>query len=419
MIPRTKAMAGALLAAVLASATAGPVLGAELDVLYAWPGHSRFHDPVAEAYMAENTGTTIAYRAAASSYDEAIQMLIRQKLAGDLPDIHYAGYHLLRELKERGLIQPIEDLISQEDMDRLGYEKNVLDLAKVDGVQYGMPLTMSTMVVYYNADLVERVGGDPSKLPDDWDGLIELGAKIDALGKDTFGFYYEVGAEDWTTQTLFMNHAAPLLTDDGKDVAFNGPKGKAAIALFQRFHDEAGQPAISRDEARQLFWSGNLGFYFSSPAGISAHSERVGDRFPVKVAPVPLASPNATFPTGGMAAVIITEDPERRTAAWNFIKFATGPKGQTIIVPRSGYMPTNRLATENGFLADFYKEDPRFYVSVTQIPRARPWKAWPGANNVEIGRTIKDHMEAIANGAEPMATLAKMADDVRALLPPK
>ena len=51
----------------------------------------------------------------------------------------------------------------------------------VGGKQYGVGLAMSTPVIYYNADLVKRAGGDPDKFPTTWDGIIDLAKRIEAL----------------------------------------------------------------------------------------------------------------------------------------------------------------------------------------------------------------------------------------------
>lgn len=408
-------LSGLSLALALGAVTEVAAEPVELEVLYAWASHARFHDPLAEDFMAGNPGITISYRAAAPNYDDAVQMLIRQKLADQIPDIHYVGYNLLREVAARGLATPLDDLVGKEDMAALGYLDNVLELGQIDGIQYGIPLSMSTMVVYFNADLVVQAGGDPDNMPDNWDDFIALSGRIAALGDDIWGMYYQVGAEDWTTQNLIMNLGGTVMNDALTEVTLDGPAGQAAVSLFRRFHDEGGQPAITKREAGQMFVAGKLGFYPASPSGIRSFGDQIGDRFVFRTAPLPLAGPESTFATGGMAAIILTNDPERRAAAWDFVKYGTGPAGQNTVVRNTGYMPTNTLALGDEYLGNFYEENPNYYTSVTQIPRSRPTFSWP-ANGLEIGATIKNNMESIAAGADPQDTLEKMADEVRALL---
>ncbi len=389
-----------------------------LEVLYAWPNHDRFHAPLAEAFMAERPDMEVSFRAAAPDYDQAVQTVIRQSFAGQMPDIHFVGYHLIRQLVERDLVLSLEPFMADVDMAGLGYEDTVLALGQVDGAQYAIPLTMSTPVMYYNADLVVQAGGDPDAMPTDWDSLIDLAGRIDALGDDVDGMYYSMGVEDWMTQALIFNHGGAMMTPDGGDVAFDGPEGQAAVALFRRFHTEGGQPAIEDRAGRDQFLVGGIGMYFASTAGIHRFEGAVGDAFELRVAPLPLAVDDATMPTGGMAGVILSDDAEIQTAAWDYMLFGSGPVGQSIVVQNTGYMPTNAQALGEEFLGTFYTENPNWYVSVTQIPRARAWFAWPGENSVEIGRAINDNMIAIAQEQKtPEDALADMARQVRTLLP--
>ncbi|WP_208245840.1 ABC transporter substrate-binding protein (plasmid) [Rhizobium sp. T1470] len=409
-----------ILAASITAALAAMPAQAEtkLDVFYAWPEHEVIHKPIADRFMADHPDVKISFRAAAPSYDEAVQSLIRQSMAGELPDVHYVGFNVLRPLVTRGLVKPIDDLVSADHLANKGYTDQVLSLAKIDGHVYGLPFAMSTPVVYLNADLVKKAGGDPAKIPTDWEGFIALAAKIGALGDSTSGMYYQLGSDDWSTQNLVRNFGGQMMDDKESDIAFDGPAGQAAVKLFKRFHTDGAQPAIDSNAARQLFTSGKLGFFFASAGSVSGFEKEIGDRFALKTAQQPLGADNATMPTGGMVAVILTDDKAKRTAAWDYLKFATGPEGQTLVVPNTGYMPTNTLALDEDHLGAFYEKHPNWYTSVLQTPRARPWFSWPGDNGVEIGQVLRDEMTAIALGSkEPDEALADMAIEVRALLP--
>ena len=92
-------------------------------------------------------------------------------------------------------------------------------------------------------------------MPTTWDDTIALAAKIDALGDDVMGMYYTPGDDDWMTQNLLATAGLAPITEDGT-IAFDTEEGRAAIALFERFHDEGGQTAISNNDARQQMYAG-------------------------------------------------------------------------------------------------------------------------------------------------------------------
>ncbi|MGK9236545.1 extracellular solute-binding protein [Inquilinus limosus] len=408
----------AVLAALAAPDAAAPV---ELTVLYAWPSHQRFHEPIAAAFMERHPEIKIRFQAPASSYDEAFQSLLRQGMTGSLPDVTFAGYQMLRGLADRGLAQDLGPLIAAAPdwAASKGFADSVLALGRIAGRQVALPFVASTPIVYYNAELAARAGAADAPFPAGWDGLIGLAHKIDGLGPDIDGMYFGLGVDDWTTQALILNQGGALLTPDEADIAFDGPEGLKALRLFRRFLEEGGQPAIGDESARQQFVAGKLGILIASTSGVRGLETDIGGRFPLKTARLPLADPErGRLPTGGMAGVILTGDPEKREAAWAYLRFASGPEAQTLMVQKSGYTPVTSLALGPGYLGDFYREHPNWSTSIEQIPVARPWTAWPGPNGVEIAQALLDAMSALAQDRlTPEEALAEMAAAARRLMP--
>lgn len=407
-------LTGALTA--LAIATAGAASAQTgLTVYHAWAHHAEWQRKIAEDFMATHPDVAITFQAPAPDYDEGLISVIRQNLAGDPPDVFMVGSHLLGDLVARGMVEPLDDLIGDMDMGAAGYTPEVLAFTQIDGVQYGLPWTSSTPVMFYNAELVERAGGDPDAMPTTWEDTIALAAKIDALGADIMGMYYTPGDDDWMTQNLLASAGLSPITDAG-EIAFDTDQGRAAIALFQRFHDEGGQTAISNNDARQQMYAGKLGLYFNSTAAVRSFEREIGDRFAWGTAQMPKMAEDGGVASGGMAAVILADDPETRQAAFDYVVYGTGAEAQAMIVENTGYMPVNTGALD--VLGDFYSEHPQFETSAEQMDRAYPWFGWPGQNGARISQIVLDHMAAIANRQETSdEAAAGMSADIAAQLP--
>src|SRR5258708_33856597 len=131
------ALAGTALSMPLMS-TAARAEAVTLDVLYAFPAFAKFHEPIAQEFMKRQSDIKISFRAAAPSYDEGHQTMMRQSMTNQLPDVYYAGYHLLaelvRNLVKRKQITEVAPLLAAEDpaWRSANYADSVLALGKVD-----------------------------------------------------------------------------------------------------------------------------------------------------------------------------------------------------------------------------------------------------------------------------------------------
>ncbi|MEO0680931.1 MAG: ABC transporter substrate-binding protein [Pseudomonadota bacterium] len=421
-------LATTTLAALLIGAAASAQEKIELEVFHAWAGHQRFHKPIAEAFMEANPDVQIEFRAPGADYGAAHLSVLRGSLADDMPDVYYSGYHLLppaaRILSQRGVIVPLDDFIAAEGEGWIeeNYAPNVISLGAVDGVQYAMPFNASTPIVHYNADLIRAVGGDPENLPTNWDDMIALAGKIAALNDETFGMSYDVHDfwDDWLFQGLIKQQGGTMMNADETAVAWNNEIGLNAMKLAKRFVDEGGMPLITKEESVTLFCAGLKGIHFTSTASVRRFGECSEGNFEYVTGVYPVSNTETGgVPTGGNAAMILTDDPAKQEAAWRFAKFVSGPKGQEIAVLGSGYMPTNKLAVGDEYLGDHYEKFPNWTTSLDQIDRAQTWYGYPGTNSVKIGRVQMEIFAELMNGEiSPEEALEAMVEETESLLPP-
>jgi multiple sugar transport system substrate-binding protein len=283
-----------------------------------------------------------------------------------------------------------------------------------------MAFAVSTPIIYYNTDLVEQAGGDPGDLPTDWDGVLKLAQDINALGADKVGIYHSWAITgNWMWQALVFSHGGSMTTADESAVAFTDENGQRAMATFARILDEGKMPDLSHEAARQTFFAGNMGIWTESTSLLRVADENVGGKFNWKTGPFPLAGPNPRLPTGGNAALMFAKDPAQQAAAWEFMKFITGPVGATIMVKGTGYAPPNSTpADDPALLKPFYDEHPNHLTALRQAPYMTPWYAFTGANNLKIIDVIKDHLQSVANrSVAPADGLQAMAEEVKGLMP--
>ncbi|PSC06572.1 ABC transporter substrate-binding protein [Alsobacter soli] len=417
-----KALAAAALALVTASAARAQDV--TLDVFYAFPAFAKFHEPIAAEFMKTHPNIKINFRAPAASYDEGHQAMLRQSVTNQLPDVYYSGFHLLTELadtlEKRKQLVDLGPLLKAEPQDwvKANYSDALLSLGQVNGKQVGLAFNASTPLMYYNADLVKKAGGDPDKMPDTWADVLALAKKI--RNGDTAGMAYNIHdwPDDWLWRGVVLQSGSPLLSPDGKKVAFGGETGEKLLAMLRSFVTEGGMPLIDWDQSRQQFIAGKIGIFFDTPARLRQVTDLVGDRFTLRTALFPIDDKaKGKLPTGGNAALITAKDPTKQKAAWEFIKFVTGPEAQKIVVETAGYMPTNLRAGDDAFLGPFYKQNANFRTINGQVSRAAPWEGYPGGNSVRIWRQQREVIAGVMRGEiQPKAGIERIVSETEALM---
>ncbi|MEL6204865.1 MAG: extracellular solute-binding protein [Pseudomonadota bacterium] len=403
-----------ILSATVALAGSAAFAETEIRVHYAIPTiWAETQEKLAAAFMEANPEITVTIDGPAEGYAEGVQRLLREAVAGTAPDVAYVGLNRWRILEDRGLTQPL-DAFLPEDPEAAGYTPALLSLGQYEDTQHALGTSASTMVLYVNPDLVAQAGGSMDDFPTTFDGVIELAAKIDALGDTIEGIW--IHRHDWRFQSLLGAHGGRPMTVDESNITFDSEAGMAAAALYNRFATEAGMSSMSQDDARQAYPAGTLGMFFESSSLLKRFEEGAADNFDVTVIGTPVvATDNVYFPTGGSGIVMMTDDAETQEAVWEYISFVTGPEGQKIIVENTGYAPANKIVLDDeAYLGAYYDANPNAKVAHAQVAdHAGPWYAYPGAEGVAVTDLIAAALVELTEGAEVEGTVNELAETLR------
>jgi multiple sugar transport system substrate-binding protein len=414
------ALAAATLAAPRILRAQAPV---EITVHYAQPYiYKASYDAILAEFAKAEPGITVNF-VTTPNYEEGAQLVLRQATTNQLPDLSYQGFNRLRVFAERGIAQDLAPLLKRDgDAAAMGYAPNLLALGHFGGFQSGLAYAASNPVTYYNADLVKRAGGDPDNFPTSWDGVLDLSSRIGKLPGDNSGMWFTWNGDDWMFSALLFGHGGRMLAQDERDVAFAGSEGLGALTLIDRMVKQGGMPNLSAAAARQAFAAGKLGMIFQTTALVRGTLQNVGETFTLRTTGMPVIdAQKGRLPTGGAAGMLTAKDPAKREAAWKFLRFSTGPLGQSLMTQNTGYLPCNQIAIDDPqYLGAFYRENPLFLAAVKQIPVSVPWYAFPGTNSVRVTQAVVDNTgRVVEQRATPAEALADMASEVRRLLPRK
>ena len=192
---RRTLLAGGIAAASLAAPALRAQSTTEVKVLYSIPDlFKTLHEQIAVEFMKANPQYKITFLAPQPAYEEIAQATLRAAVTNTLPDVAYQGLNRQRIFFDRGLAQPLDALIAADpDFKTFGHSPGLLDVGRFGGKQLGIGFSVSTPIIYYNADLVTKAGGDPAALPADWDGIFALAAQDQGAGRRDAGLPLRLG----------------------------------------------------------------------------------------------------------------------------------------------------------------------------------------------------------------------------------
>lgn len=407
-------------------AAAAPV---EVVVQYSQPQiFDKVFEKLKSDFEAKNPDIKIKLRGPQADYSINIQAILREATVGGLPDVNYVGLSYVGMVGEHGIAVDLAPLQKAEGktFEQEGWTPSMQSIGQADGKQLGLPFAVSMSLVYYNADLVRKVGADPNNMPRDWDGLLKIAGKIKAHGPEYAGMYIPYSSSwygAWYYQGVLFGLGGEMMPKGAKTVAFDkDPYFRQAFGLYRRMVDEGGLMAMSDQAQRQQFIAGRMGLFIDSISRLNNFSSSVGERFQLGTSPHPLGGTNGRLPTGGNVAIVTKQaarDPAVLAAAFKWLKYSTGPEGTNQVIRQVGYTPVNVLALEDPkLLKGYFDTRPLHKTAVDQIPLVREWYIYPGPNGIKIDDTLGQHLEAVVNKTmTPDEALVSLTKQVNALLP--
>jgi multiple sugar transport system substrate-binding protein len=170
---------------------------------------------IVDAFEAENPDITV--EVTTLPYNDYFTALQTDLAAGTVADVFDTNYDSFPQLAANGVFAPLT--VADPD----AYRGSLLEAYSADGVQYALPSSFSTVVLYYNKDLFDAAGLDyPSS---DWTWADEEAAAV-ALTDQAAGVWGDhQPVSFYEFYKVLAQNGGEFLNADGTAVAFNTPEG--------------------------------------------------------------------------------------------------------------------------------------------------------------------------------------------------
>ncbi|HXR41022.1 MAG TPA: extracellular solute-binding protein [Acidothermaceae bacterium] len=209
---------------------------------------------------------------------------------GNSPDVLIVDNPVVSTLADAGVLTDT----SASKLDTSSIQANILAAGQLDGKTYGVPIGANTLALYYNKNVLDAAGVDPTSIKD-WSSLTAALQKIKGAGKKGITFS-AIGTEEGSFQFLpwFWGSGAKL-TDLGSSQAVS------ALTLWTDWVKNGLAPNSVINDTQTTSWqefaSGDFGFGENGTWQL-ANAQKAG--FPYGIISIPGENGGgAPVPTGG------------------------------------------------------------------------------------------------------------------------
>ena len=359
------------------------------------------------------------------NYTENQAKVITAIRSGNPPDVAVLLSQELNTLLSLEAVDPLDEVIAadpeaQAMMDDFfpGFMSNSI----LAGQTWSVPFQRSTPVLYYNIEAFEEAGLDPDSPPETWDELVEYAQQLtlrDDSGRVT-RWGVAIPTEDrstWLLEGLIMQ-AGGLLYDpaaEGRVATIDTQPVRDAIqfkADLAQVHGVSPEGVISWGTASNDFAAGSVAMLYHSTGSLGFIRNNADFEFATAFLPRHV---EYGVPTGGGNLYLIRgADPEKRDAAWTFIKWMTSPEMAARWSIDSGYVATRESAWDLPVMEEYTSEYPQALTARDQLQYARaelPVFALQEIKDI-VARAEQDVILGRATAEEATARAQQEADQV-------
>ncbi|MDR1808612.1 MAG: extracellular solute-binding protein, partial [Propionibacteriaceae bacterium] len=347
----------------------------------------------------EQANPNITINLEMQSWDN-INDVIRTKVqAGQQPDI--LSIDAFSSYVADGLLYSADEILSPATI--ADFQESFVENATMDGKQYGFPLIASARALFYNDDLFEAAGLDPTKDFATWDEMYAAAEAIAALGNGVYGYGMPLGAEENQAQLGMWAFTNGGSLGDSETLTINDPKNVEAAEYIKKMVDagltEPDAGSVGRTPLfNNVFSQGKIGMMIGLPQFIGLLAENAPDlNYSIHPHPGKEAGQTATLGVADHLMVFNNGDEAKGKAAGAFIDFFYQADNYVKFVDEEGFLPTTKSGAAGTTHTEFAPFNDLLPVAKF-YPSTNP--SWGSAQGL-----IQESFGTIATGADPQAVL--------------
>ena len=179
-------------------------------------GYTEFWETAKASFEQKYPNVTIEWITA--PYGEMVNQVINMAGGGDVVDAVFSELIWVPTFADAGLAAPIESCFDEVFLS--DFYPNVLASHQIDGITYALPLYVSSVIIYYNKDILQAAGIESA--PSTYDELLACAEKISGMTTEDGNKIYPFGIPTASVPvvgsfltSMAYNFGGTLLDDKG------------------------------------------------------------------------------------------------------------------------------------------------------------------------------------------------------------
>ncbi len=250
-------------------------------------------------------------------------------------DVVDCGSFMLPEYVPGGMYADISDMYTQAE--RAKFMDGMLNVVTIGGKLYAAPLMASWTIMFYNSEMFQNAGLDPSRPPKTWEEMVAYGKKLQS--PTTYAIADSLGPGEYVTTAFFRwakSAGAKISEFRGNKVFWllDSPECVKAVRFLQQMIKDGtmdpGSPTYYQQQIADLFGKGQSAMLVNWDMMQLAFKNPDQTPYAGKIFPavMPGAKAGLSGSIEGHEYLAVPAFSQHKAAAKQFIKYLQSPEVQ-------------------------------------------------------------------------------------------
>lgn len=345
-------------------------------------------------------------------YESYFQKLGAALEADTGPCVFQLPANILAEFYDRGELAPVPETVMSKDEIEKAFTPASIRLLKIDDQYYAVPTDVQTMLLFYNDDLFEEAGLDPTQDFATWEDLRQAAimlTKVDDGRMTQAGLDISASPYQWYYSAPTLAYKDGQINDETHDVNYDSEPGYQVWDRLTSLVTEDGVDSAEFLAEQSKFAIGKAGMTFKEYTFTGVYNLTAPDlNFSVHVAP-PVADETFAPVATTSWSYAVSKDCDDQEGAWEWIQYLTSEESQRIWVAEGGELPSRSALLDDESL----QEDPNVAAGFASLADAVPYDSMGWDDAFAVQQDIWDQI--VLNGQDVQSAVDTGAEAERAL----